>query len=89
MKASKRKYPRQPFRAEATIVDMAGLRVGTCVMRNVSLGGAGLKPSEFIEVPDKFFLLLARNGTVRRHCEVVWRLESEIGIRFIPHHAEI
>ena len=83
MTSGKRKHRRQAVRIKANIVDTAGLPVGTCVMANVSVGGAKLTQLESIEVPDKFVLVLAGDGTVRRQCDVVWRLEKEIGVKFI------
>jgi hypothetical protein len=34
-------------------------------------------------VPDTFVLGLARNASVRRQCEVVWRAPKSIGVRFV------
>jgi hypothetical protein len=38
------------------------------------------KPSE---VPDKFTLLLSRDGKVRRQCHVMRRSETGIGVQFV------
>lgn len=83
MNAENRKHRRQTTRIEAIIIDTEGLLVSKCVMVNVSAGGARLRQLESIEVPDKFALLLTSNGTVRRQCEVAWRSEKEIGVKFI------
>ena len=83
MTSGKRKHRRQSVRIKANIIDTAGLPVGKCVVANVSVGGAKLTQLESIEVPDKFVLVLAGDGTVRRQCDVVWRLEKEIGVKFI------
>jgi hypothetical protein len=79
----KRKHPRRVFRTEANIVDTAGSLIGQCKMANVSAGGAKLTHLDSIRVPDNFFLVLARSGTVRRECMVVWRHDTEIGVKFL------
>ena len=84
MTLQKRKHKRQNVRIEAIIVDTAGALVGRCVIVNVSASGARLTQLASIEVPDKFDLVMTRSGKVRRHCEVAWRSEKGIGIRFIP-----
>jgi hypothetical protein len=35
------------------------------------------------EVPDKFTLLMSRDGKVRRQCQVVRRSETGIGVQFV------
>jgi hypothetical protein len=80
----RRKATRHFVTIKAIIVDTAGKLVGECVMVDVSASGARLSQLGSTEVPDKFDLVLTRNGTVRRKCEVVRRSEQDLGIRFFP-----
>jgi hypothetical protein len=49
----------------------------------VAVGGAKIAVHEAIELPAEFVLVLNRNGTVNRRCQVVWRANNEIGVSFI------
>ncbi|WP_441351243.1 PilZ domain-containing protein [Tardiphaga sp. vice304] len=51
-------------------------------VRNVSKTGAALGVTSPIGIPDKFTLVLEME-TVVLSCEVVWRKENTIGVRFI------
>lgn len=83
MTSQKRKALRQSVCIEAVIVDAAGALVGRCVVVNVSASGARLTQIGSTEAPDKFDLVLSRDGKVRRQCETAWRAERDIGVRFI------
>jgi hypothetical protein len=41
-----------------------------------------LRFSASVSVPDVFVLLLTRNGKIRRQCEVAWRADKKVGVRF-------
>jgi hypothetical protein len=84
MTAEQRRNPRKNIRIKAAIVDAAGAVVGECVVSNISDSGAKLTRITSMPLPDKFELILARGGIVRRHCTVAWRSESGIGVRFAP-----
>jgi hypothetical protein len=34
-------------------------------------------------LPAELVLSLAKDGKVRRHCELVWRKDNEVGVRFV------
>jgi hypothetical protein len=89
MGAEHRSAPRHDLRWQCLIVDMAGEIVGRCTVVNVAISGARIMTKEAAEVPENFVLILSKNGGVRRHCEVVWRKKSDIGVRFVqPQVAE-
>jgi hypothetical protein len=78
-----RRSPRRPFRYSGW------LRIGRnappirCVICDVSDGGARLSAAApHKELPDRFTLVLAAS-TVQRRCEVVWRDECFVGVRFV------
>jgi hypothetical protein len=71
------------MRWEGLIVDSEGSIVNRCMMVNVSASGARLILPAATEVPDCFVLVLSKNGEVRRQCEVTWRREKSVGVRFV------
>ena len=52
-----------------------------CVVRNLSPSGAHLRVEGTINVPNTFELLVELDG-LEAQCEVVWRKDKEIGVRF-------
>jgi hypothetical protein len=83
MSSERRKTPRQDMRWKALIVGVGGSIVGECMMVNVSATGAKLLLPPSGDVPDSFALILAKNGEVRRTCEVTWRSDQSVGVRFV------
>ncbi len=83
MGSERRRAPRQEIRWNGLIVDSAGSPLGRCTVVNVSNTGAKIVLKEKIEVPDTFVLMLSHNGGVRRYCDVAWRLEKSLGVRFV------
>jgi hypothetical protein len=53
-------------------------------MLDLSHSGARLQLNETGALPDEFILVMARNGTVRRCCQVIWRAEHTVGVQFLP-----
>ena len=54
-----------------------------CIMRDVSAGGASLRLPLAADIPNEFVLLLTRNGSSNRQCEIVWRNDEHVGVRFL------
>ena len=83
----KRRATRRGVWWKALIHDDQGSIIAPCFMTNVSASGAKLVIEEGGNVPDCFVLTLARNASVRRNCEVVWRAAESIGVCFVaPEH---
>jgi len=53
-----------------------------CTVRNISEGGALLQILEKLIVPDTFVLLIELDS-VETDCEVVWRHDDNIGVKFL------
>ncbi len=53
-----------------------------CTIRNLSDSGAQLKVATVIGIPDSFELRNVSDGTDHR-CEVAWRREGVVGVRFV------
>lgn len=83
MSNERRRAARQDMQWRGLIVDAAGAILGRCLMVNVSATGAKLLLAAAEDVPDSFVLILAKNGEVKRQCEVTWRAEKSIGVQFI------
>jgi PilZ domain len=64
----------------ARIVFKGHEAVFDCVVRNLSAGGACLIVETPIGIPDSFDLLLDQASV--RHCRVVWRKATQIGVNF-------
>jgi hypothetical protein len=92
----KRKSWRRPMQMDVAILEPDGKVVCECELRDVSHDGARLemmiKPgAPAPQIAPKFVLSLSRRGNLFRNCELVWRKENEIGLRFIrpevkPHN---
>jgi len=59
--------------------------VENCWIVDISASGAQLKVKSADTVPNRFILLLSRDGRLQRQCEVVWRSENAIGVRFMTN----
>lgn len=53
-----------------------------CTIRNLSDTGALLEIASPIGIPDQFILII-KPETIRRSCEVKWRSERTIGVKFV------
>lgn len=58
-----------------------------CMVRDISDAGARLKVDRASEIPDTFDLLVDLDGC-EYECEVMWREDNQIGVRFLaePTH---
>jgi hypothetical protein len=54
-----------------------------CQLCDASDHGGKIVFPDVGKVPDKFILLLTVDGKVARTCEVAWRSDKEIGLRFL------
>jgi hypothetical protein len=85
MSRVQRKTARQPSSAIAYLYSEDGWPLGECHMRDVSTSGAKLEHEIKDEMPERFLLSFSRDGKVRRLCQVVWKKDKEIGVRFVKN----
>jgi hypothetical protein len=78
-----RKYPRRPAQQFGVILNRDRSVLGRCAMLDVSATGAQLRLNATSEVPNEFILILSKNGRVFRRCQIVWRCEDNVGVRFL------
>jgi PilZ domain len=78
-----RKHARRPFRYNGWLrTETCSQPIG-CVLFDVSSSGARLTASApHGELPDRFLLILAA-AKIQRRCEIVWRNECYVGVRFL------
>jgi len=82
-RADERKGRRRPMRRAALVLHANG-QVAPCVIWDMSVGGARLAiahPSG--DVPLRFTLVLTKDGSDRRNCEVVWTDARYVGVKFV------
>ena len=77
----KRKAPRRPMRYTAWIALAPGKLQG-CALADISDTGGRIDVETSDAIPDSFVLWLARNGSARRKCRVIWRKPRQIGVAF-------
>jgi hypothetical protein len=75
---------RRSVRQGARLAALDGVALGTCVMVDVSAGGARLLLQTSDPLPSQFLLLLSRNGNLRRLCTVAWQTGAKAGVEFVP-----
>lgn len=54
----------------------------SCIVRNISDGGACVEVASPFGIPSDFDLHIAGN-TVGQHCRAIWRTPKRIGVAFI------
>lgn len=77
-----RAHPRFAARLKARLLSLDGRCNYNCVVIDASEGGARVTTAEFGLVPTRVFLILARSDDIFE-CDVQWRREGEVGLRFI------
>src|SRR4051812_42814112 len=73
-----RRIPRFDALRGATVTTAVG--ESTCVIRNISQNGACLQSARLGSIPKRFLLTIW--PSLNCECEVVWRTEDQLGIRF-------
>ncbi|KAB2911029.1 MAG: PilZ domain-containing protein [Hyphomicrobiaceae bacterium] len=53
-----------------------------CMVRDMSATGARLRLSGSVGAPDTFELIIELDG-LEANCEVVWRRDQDVGVRFV------
>jgi hypothetical protein len=83
MSIERRESPRRVLNVAGAIRSGDGPGIVPCVVADVSATGAKLLLEGSPDVSDEFVLILSRGGAVRRHCRVVRRIGSTLGVRFL------
>jgi hypothetical protein len=83
MTKERRSHIRRSIAQRGRIESPDGLFAGDCTMIDVSAGGARLVLSTPDRLPNRFFLILPQDGTLRRQCLPVWQTDTKAGVQFI------
>jgi hypothetical protein len=79
----KRRSLRRPMRRAAEIMFGADQPRVRCVIWDISDGGARLAVAyPLVDLPRTFTLLLSKDASIQRNCEVVWIDSRYVGVRF-------
>ena len=81
MRTDKRQDTRQRLSYLTAVVTANGTR-HECRFSDISASGARLEVKDPAQLPDQFILVLSERGKVMRRCEVIWRSEKYLGVRF-------
>jgi len=81
-RAELRTKPRRNFRYNAGVLLDGKSSPHPCAIADISQTGARIILSVEYELPERFILLLTRNGNARRHCRLVWRHGLAAGVEF-------
>jgi len=79
-----RKARRRQMRRAALVLFAPAGKPLSCVVWDMSDNGARLaiaRPTA--DVPREFELILTRDGSVRRNCQVVWANARFVGVKFL------
>ena len=79
--SEQRNQSRQRVFKAGKIVVQHGASVFDCIVRNLSEAGACVDLGTTLGVPDCFVLNIEADR-ISRACQVVWRTERRIGVRF-------
>jgi PilZ domain len=61
-------------------IEFAGSTIN-CLVRNISISGAGLDVTSPLDIPERFNLVFKADGT-HIPCHVIWRQGEQIGVAF-------
>ena len=78
-----RQSPRRRENRAAWIEAKNGAAPLDCTVWDVSEAGVRLTIDTPRSVPQEFFLVLSKDGKVRRKCRVVWRSNEQVGACFL------
>jgi hypothetical protein len=81
MAEDKREAQRHRTLKGGSIVVNDGFSTFDCTVRNLSASGAKLTVVSSLGIPQRFALAMADGR--RFDCEIAWRTETEIGVRFL------
>ena len=78
----RRESERRPTDTPAMIRHVEGPVIASCLVCNLSDGGAKLLFEADVDLPKEFLLFLGPIRTLGRRCQVIWLIGNKIGVRF-------
>jgi len=86
-RAELRKKARRQFQYNAGVLLDGKSLPQPCAIADISETGARIVLATESNLPERFILLLTRDGEARRHCRLIWRNGLAAGVEFPAHHA--
>lgn len=82
MGSDKRRKVRRPLSYPGLINVGDGSPLRPCTLYDVSESGAQIVIPAPDDLPEQFCLILGFVGAAQRHCQVAWRAEKRVGVKF-------
>jgi len=79
--SNRRRNPRVKLVREAVIHCRRKL-IARCAVLDISESGAKISIDHSITLPLEFTLQMSKSGAVSRQCQLIWRTQDQIGVRF-------
>jgi hypothetical protein len=73
---------RRPIQIPAKMATNSGAPLRDCIVLDISEDGARLGIEAAQAPPDEFTIVFAPGGCPYRRCRVLWRSETQLGVRF-------
>jgi hypothetical protein len=83
MEREQRKFHRRKLQYPARIDCGDGSPARPCLLDDISASGARVTMETTKGIPDRLLLLLASNPGALRGCDVVWRDDKQLGLKFV------
>jgi PilZ domain len=87
MVRERRKNFRVQWNSPATI-ELDNGRTRTCIVSDLSNGGARISGVKSATIPDQFMLQVFFGGRPARRCRVIWRSANELGVAFADRRGD-
>jgi hypothetical protein len=81
--SEKRRTIRRSISYPALIDPGDGSPPRECSLCDASKEGAQLMVADPASLPERFILALSADGAARRRCQIIWRQEKLVGVRFL------
>jgi hypothetical protein len=82
MHNERRKSTRKHVRYPVWVCESGDAAPKSCFLHDISASGARLEIDAPERLPERFVLLLTRDGRVQRPCRAVWRAVRHVGVQF-------
>jgi hypothetical protein len=88
-KDDRRRHPRMSLALRASMDFGRNTPKHTCIIKNISEGGARLCVGLLLDPPARFTLKISSVGNFCRECQLGWRSEFDVGVEFIQRSARV
>jgi hypothetical protein len=82
MVAGNRRRDRRVNLAHDAVIHARRKLIAKCAVLDISKSGARISIDQSVALPVEFTLQMSRNGGVCRQCQLIWRTDDQIGVRF-------